>query len=344
MLNRERHNFIFQTITLAGLIFCSAAIQVDAQTVVVKLRSGDRISGNIVSETTNQIVISNAWAKSISIPLAEIQSREILPPPVAATNPIVVAKTTPAPATPVVVSPPKPAIKPKGPKDWHGDVQVGADVGISEKNRQLYYAKFKITYAPVRDAGPMGTSRLIDRFRNTFDYNAAYGTTDGILSANRMDGSSKTDFDLGTSRRVFVYNLFGAGYDEIRKIERRYEIGPGVGYHLFTRTNFILNAEIGLNYQAQYLQNREKTERVYYRLAEDLTWKISKSLTFDEKFEFFPQVNFDEYRMRFESNLRYWLLENISFNLTVVDTYDTQVAPNVDRNDLQIRSSIGVKF
>jgi hypothetical protein len=55
-------------------------------------------------------------------------------------------------------------------------------------------------------------------------------------------------------------------------------------------------------------------------------------------------VDFSEYRFRFECNLRYWLWENLSFNLNILDTYDTQTAKDVGRNDLQIRSSIGVKF
>ena len=361
MHQRNSHN-LFSVATLGCLLLALSTLALHSQTVALKLRNGDRISGNIISESTNQIVISNAWTKTLTIPLVEIQSREILTPQIAATNvpPVAVVAKTNAPVVTKQLPPPAakpvvavtPAVKPKTPSAWHGDIQLGADVGISETRRQLYHSRFKITYAPVADSGLNGLSEHIDRFRNTFDFNMAYGTTDGILSANRMDGSSKTDFDLGDKRQVFVYNLFGGGYDEIRRIERRYEVGPGIGYHIFTRSNLVLNAEVGLNYQTQNLWSKVGdrpriytwNDRFYYRLAEDFTWKISKTLTFDEKFELFPQMDFEEYRFRFESNLRYWILENLSFNLTVLDIYDTQPAIGVGRNDLQIRSSIGVKF
>ncbi len=353
-----------KTARLICVVWLLPIIALHSQTVALKLRNGDKITGKIVSENTNHVVLTNSWAKEVAIPLVEIQSREtIIPPtPVVATNAppaapvtnaVAAVKPSPAPAPVVVVPPPKPAVKPKRPSSWHGDAQLGVDVGITSTRRELYYGRFKVTYAPVPEAGPNAGPRLIERFRNTFDYNAAYGTvtTDGAnghsdtqLSANRMDGSSKTDFDLGKDRRFFVYNLVGAGYDEIRKIDQRFELGPGVGYHMLTRSNMVLNTEIGMNYQVQYLQNSPRTERFYYRLAEDFTWKISKTLTFDEKLELFPQVNLHDYRFRFESNLRYWLMENLSFNFTVVDLYDTQPAANVGRNDLQIRSSIGVKF
>ncbi len=343
----------------------------------MRLKNGDRISGTILSETNNQVTLMTTWRKELVIPSAEIASREIIPPatpvvtnapapsiaaapvtnapplvtaptkaPAAApvvTNAPVAAKPTPAPAKPIVAAAPVAPVKPKAPPSWHGDIQLGADVGLSEKNRQLYYGRAKIIYAPVGDAPP-GSYSLVNRFRNTFDYNASYGKTEGLLSANRMDGSSKSDFDLGKTHNVFIYNLTGAGYDEIRKIDLRYEIGPGLGYHVLTRTNLILNAEAGMNYQVQEFQDNISTDQFYYRLAEDFTWKFSKKFTFDEKFEVFPQIDFSEYRLRLESNFRFWFLENLSFNLTLLDLYDTQPAADVSRNDLQIRSSIGIKF
>lgn len=360
MFQHPSHRFIRDAIWFWVLLACTSAAT-NAQNITLQLKNGDRITGHLTLENTNSLTLSNAWAKEIVIPLAVIKVRETnavtvavtnAPAKVSSTNAPAVAAKTNATATPVVATAPTKPAK-KAWNDWHGDVQVGADVGISEVNRQLYYGRFKITYAPVAEGATPGNSPLIDRFRNTFDYNAAYGRTEGDLSANRMDGSSKTDFDIAIGKRAFVYNLFGAGYDELRQIDFRYEIGPGVGYHLFTRTNFVMNTEVGLNYQAQHLWSKANSlsprefswnKRVYYRFAEDITWKISRMLTFDEKLEIFPEVNFDQFRMRFESNLRYWLWQNLSFNLTVLDTYDTKVADNVNRNDLQIRSSVGLKF
>ncbi len=91
--------------------------------------------------------------------------------------------------------------------------------------------------------------------------------------------------------------------------------------------------------------NDSGTRLFYYRLAEIVNWPFGPKLSMDEKFEFFPRVeDLDQYRFRFETNFRYWLRSNLSLNLTVLDVYDTQPAPNVTRNDLQLRSSVGVKF
>jgi hypothetical protein len=303
------------------------------------LKNGDRLTGTLVSESTNRVVLSTRWAKEVVIPLAEIQRRETVPQTVAtpasrqATN-VIVAGVVP-PATNAA------RIAAIVPKHWHGDIQVGADIRFSEKHSQLYYGRVKLTYVhPTENNHPTP----LDRLRNVIDLNGSYGRTEGIVSANKAEGSMKTDFDLGERRRVFVYNLGGGGYDVIRKIDLRYEVGPGVGYHVVTRTNFILNTELGLNYQEQHFSDHTVSERLYYRLAEDCTWRVSPRLTFDEKFEFFPSENLSDYRLRFESNIRYLLLENVSFNFTLLDTYDTRSASSVSPNDLQIRSSIGLKF
>ena len=294
-----------------------------AEPVILHLRNGDRFTGTIVSEDAHRVVLTNAWNKEIVVPLDEIARRE------KALVAVPAALTAAKPVLPVAAAP-VPVIQPKSPKYWTGEVQMGVDLVFSEKDRQNYSGRSRVTYAK-------------DHFRNIFDYLFSYGKTDDILSANRMDGSMKTDFDVG--KRYYIYNLAGAGYDEIRKIDLRYEAGPGVGFHLIKYTNFVLNTELGSNYQVQQNTDNTRTELFFYRLAEDFTWRPHPRVTLDEKFEFFPRVeNISEYRFRFETNLRFWLNGNLSFNLTVLDQYDTLPARTVTQNDLQIRSSIGVKF
>jgi hypothetical protein len=228
------------------------------------------------------------------------------------------------------VSGPLPPLKPKAPTHLSGEAQVGADLVFSERKRQLYSGRFKATYA-------------YDHFRNLFDYTFAYGKTDGLVSDNRMFGTAKTDYDL--NKRLYVYNLGGGGYDEVRKIDLHYEFGPGVGYRLVKLTNLVLNAEAGANYQAEYRSDDTKKELFFFRFAENSAWAINGRFSVDEKFEFFPRVeDFEKYRFRFESNLRCGLLSNLAFVVTVLDQYDTQPAHSVAQNDLQLRSSISVKF
>ena len=336
---------LIPVLALAGCLTCARA-----QDVVIYLRNGDRVAGKIISEDTNQVVVSTVWIKELAIPVSQIERRETLPPgtlPTAAkpgptvtnappgpTNLVTVIKT---PKTTVVVSNAIPVTTNWFKRHFKGEVNVGSALIRGATDSELYYGKASLTYSQPYASDPK------QFFRNIFTYYADYGRTDGTLSANDMGGSSKTDFDV--NRRVYVYNLGAASYDEIRKIDLHYEDGPGVGYHLFKLTNYVMNVELGANYQVEDRSDNTRTESFYYRFGEDITWKPVKLLTVTEKFEFFPRAQDPkEYRFRFESNLGYSLWQNLALNLSVIDLYDTEPALAVPKNELQFRTSLGFKF
>jgi len=325
---------------LAGWLVLGAQFA-RAENVVLHLRNGDRIAGTIIAEDTNRVVLATSWIKELPVPLSAIQRRESV---TNAVTPAVVAKAKPAAINVVAVAkaaPPaaatKPASKPPKPKRWKANLTLGTDVQFGAHDRELYTGRLKVTYErPYK-------SDLKKFFRSLFDYAVDYGETDDVKSADRMFGSVKIDFDVG--RRVFVYNLAGVGYDDVRMINLEYEVGPGVGYHLFTRPKFIMNLEGGVNYQAQERSGSPDVENFYFRLAEDLTWKLLPRVTFVEKAEFFPRVeNLGEFRVRLDSTLSFAVWQNLTLNLSLLDLYDTDPAKGAERNEVQIRSTLGINF
>ena len=329
---------------LAGLwLACAHA---GAQSVSLELKSGDRISGLIIFETPERLILSNAWSRELTVPVAEISKRSILAVPTSALAATVAtkpaAKATNGVALAKAVAATNMLFTSPLMKNWHGDIQLGADLTFSERNRQVYNAKAKLIYARA----PL---------KSVLDYDATYGrseveeTIDGVKTthqktdANRMSGAWKMDCDI--TKRWYLYNQAGVGYDEIRKINLRYEVGPGVGYHLVQTTNFFVNTELGVNYQKEERADDTELSRFYGRAGQYCTWKITPRLSWDEKLEYLPSVDDVElYKIRFETNLRYALLQNLFLNLSLIDTYDSQPANGIKQNDLQIRSSVGVKF
>ncbi|MDB6068214.1 MAG: hypothetical protein JWR26_4422 [Pedosphaera sp.] len=304
-----------------------------AQSVILHLQNGDRIAGTITSENTNAVTLSTVWIKELKVPLSQIERRETPPAATTAVTNAVVAETKPG----KVILPAATLTNSPWYKQWKGDASIGTDILRGATTRELYYARLNATYSHAYASDPK------QFFRNIFCYSAEYGKTDGVLSADDMGGTSKTDLDV--SRKVYFYNLGGAGYDQIRKIDLHFEDGPGAGYHIFTGTNFVLNGELGGNYQVEDRSDNTRTENFYYRLGEDFSWKPSKLMTLTEKFEFLPRAeSLKQFRSRFESNLSYALMLNFSLNLTLIDLYDTRPASGVPPNELQFRTSLGIKF
>jgi putative salt-induced outer membrane protein YdiY len=315
-------------LVLCALVICGAISNACAENVILFLKSGDRVSGVVISENTNRTVLSNTWSMELTVPADQIVRRERVDtwpsPAVTNTEPARLAIQSKPPAT--------------GPNTnrWKGETQVGLDLRYGASDRHIYYGRFKLGYERPYRSDPKRS------FRNGFDYLVEYGKTEGVKSSDRMAGAMKTAFDL--QGKWYAYNLVGAGYDHIKKIDFQYEAGPGVGYHLITRTNFSMNLEAGLNYQAQYRSDDTQVQDPFYRLAEDVTWKIRDRLSFAERFEFFPRVDLEEFRFRLETTLSYELYRNFSLNLIVLDLFDTAPADDVDRNELQIRVALGIKF
>lgn len=304
-------------------------VQTQADDFIFLLKNGDRLTGALQSETPEHYVVDTAWQKGLLIPMGSVESKEPVPAKPVDPAPAPVAPPEAAP----VVEATGPPVEPKTSfwDNWKGELQLGLDMVRSEKDRDLWHGRGKLNYA----SGPL---------RQGFDLSATYGKTDGVVSANRMEGNSKTDWDL--TKRTFLYNLGSAGYDDLRKIEFQYEVGPGVGYRLITGTNFVLNLEFGGNYSdTTYSINQPKRRELGLRFAEDATWRINSKFLLEEKISFTPSADdFSNYRLRLEGALKYLLLENLSLNLSVVNIFDSRPAGGIGRNDLQIRSTVGVSF
>lgn len=329
------------SVALAGLALLLACVRPDvasAQTVVLHLKSGDQISGIVLSEDTNRVVISNAWVQALSIPLTEVSRRET------ATNvPTATAEHTPAAKSPLpparALAAAKPTVKApaKSKGTWHGQINVGMDAIFGTKDQKSYSGDGKLTYVLPYQSDPKKF------FRNTVQASTEYQRTDGQESANRASGSNKSDFDLW--KRYYAYAMEGVGYDEVKKINFRYQLGPGAGMHVLQRTNFVLNTEAGLNYEVQQRQGASNLKSFYLRLAEDFTWSLWRNLKLTENLQFYPDMErFGEYHNDFTSTLSYGFWKHLSLNLTVIDHYNTQLSPGVTPNQFEIRSSLGFTF
>jgi putative salt-induced outer membrane protein YdiY len=313
------------------------------QGIILHLKNGDRISGRVVSESTNSVRLTNSFLGSFEVPLGEISKREVIPAPAVATNAPVVAASTNvvAPSTNVAVAPkpPKPPLSPANPEAtpiastpsfWKHDLRFGLNLRYSTADSHEFLSILKSTYGKPP-------------FRHIFDVNFKYGRVEGALAANSLAASEKTEYQI--SPRSYVFNLIGGGYDEIRKIDYQFELGPGFGLELLKLTNFVWKGEVGFNYQQQNRADDTRQNTYSVRIAEIFAWRVWEKLTADLKVEFFPNLDeFGEYRLRIESTLRYPVSNRLSLNLDVIDLYDTRPPQDVSQNDLQIRSTIGVTF
>lgn len=318
---------------LAGVV---AAFAADAPSLRLQLRNGDTVSGQLVSESPTNLVLRTPWAANLAVSKAEVVKRDALPAvaPVALKPAPVAPAVAAQPVAPVLkLVPPKPAAPPaaKPKSEWSFELEVGADLAFSTVDRSVYHGRVRV-------------NNTYGRLRNSGEFRTAYGDAQGRVTENRFDASLKTDLDLN-QRKFFLYNLAGVSMDKIRNIDLRYEIGPGVGYHLIQKPKFTLDVESGAAFEHREFANRSADEHLLFRLAEKATWNISSKLSMNERFEIFPNLDqLGEFRIRFEANIRYSFWKNVYLTLGLIDQWESDPAPGVSQNDLQIRTSVGARF
>src|SRR5688572_22054476 len=131
-----------------------------AQSVIIHLKNGDRITGRLLSESTNAVTITN-FLGSLQIPLNEIARREILPVPApppapAATTNVASSATNIVSSTNVVqagtapevpkkeakppLSPANPEATPiaSTPSFWKHDLRFGLNMRYADKDSQEF--------------------------------------------------------------------------------------------------------------------------------------------------------------------------------------------------------------
>lgn len=338
-----------------------SAAWLTAAPLVLTLSNGDRVSGDFLSEDSTQVVILSPLAGRIAIPKSAIAQRVEAPigsavggaTPAPAPSPAPAKPTTATNAAPTAATPasrasnPTPTPTPAAPAglralapasvrplltNWHGSLNLGMDIGFGTSDRRTFYLNGNAAHT-------------WDRVRNSVEYHVAYGTVNAVQSANRMDGAAKTETDLGTKRRLYIYNQGGSGYDEIRRIDLEFHEGAGLGYKLLQGPRLNLNTEAGLQYQDQDYHNQSRHSFFSIRLGENLVWKPLEKLEIRHSLTYTPDVeDFTVVRVRADLSLVYPLFKRITLSFNLIDVYDSQPAIGVKNNDLQVQSTIGMNF
>jgi hypothetical protein len=362
---QHRQLRLLDGLPLAALLCCAFSC-LSAPPVTIQLRNGDRLTGEIVREDSRRLILRSPITGRISIPIDQIENRlslqatntapsiTVVPPtPVPPPIPTIAPGIAPTPPKPPLASTPVPTpstptnpppAQPSGigswipswfhhmTTNWHGNVGLGMNLGFGTSERQTFFVN-------------ANAAHKWNRMANTLNYSAAYGTVDNAQSANRMDGSIKTDLFVDRTRHFYLYNLGVGGYDQVRLISMRLEEGLGLGYKIYDRNRMVINAELGG--QVQFFDYARQADRTLWsvRISENLTWKPSDKLTVTQRLQYLPNISEpSDYRIRLDLIAAYPLYKRLTVSLNVVNEYESRPARATDNNDLQITTNINVSF
>ncbi len=333
-------------LVLSGGIFvfsCGAEETLSEQVQVLELKNGDRITAVIISQTESSIEARTRFG-TITIPLDEIEKQTAIesvsePEPTSAEESPAEEAPAEEAATPSEVPPVEGEIVQEEQLSFAkkffanlgGEVQLGLDAGFGASDYMNYYGRLDVTHGQ-------------DRWKNIWHGMLTYGKNKGEVSADKLDSSYRLEYDV-TADKFFVYFEPTGGYDTVREIDYYYTAGAGLGYHILKKEKISLDFSTGGSYQSYHYENEPTRDDMYIDFEERFSWAIAKDLNFNQKLTFSPQVDdWSVYRATLEAGLSWGFYKNMTFNLTLIDKYDSRPSEGIDKNDMQLVSSIGLKF
>lgn len=311
------------------------ALSVPANSDTLEMSNGDRLSGKVVTmvegtltlETEYAGVVELEWAQVAHLTLAEslpavladgTELRMELLPTEQVTRGDVVALAPPPPA-------PAPPVK------WRGRADFGWAHAEGNRNTELG----TLTMFAQRER--------VDRYRLSLLFDAAQGSSGGEETANRARVEGK--FDRRAERGKYQYYLAGAGYDRIRNVDLRAEVGTGVGRTLVDKPGHLLTAEIGASYVQDAFATGVTESDAKLRLGETWQRELGQGTALRQTLSLLSAADeLGDYTGEFVLALTHELTDRMSLTTKFVDTYDSRPAVGTKRNDFTLATQVGWAF
>jgi putative salt-induced outer membrane protein YdiY len=312
---------------ICGLLFFSVGLicaSQDETDIFLSLTNGDQISGKVVAESDETITIENEVFGILVVPKTSITEF--------GTHPFNIQELTPSTEQ---EDPPAPKLEKKEteklPRRWKFSAEAGAEVRSSNTDQRSAHARIRIDYTK-------------NRFRGRGEYQADFARVDGTVTSSKWDGFTRGEYDF-PRKRLYTFIESRSRFDLLRDIQLTLEPNLGLGYKFFNRENFILRADLGVNYVNQTRTNGDVTSDYGLTFGQNLMWKISSKLKFEQNLAILPQfLNTQENFVRFDMSLRVFMTDHLFVNLYLLNIYDPTPAPGIPPEDFTFRTSIGFTY
>jgi len=357
----------FVRITLALSLASALAISVRAD--VIELANGDRLTGQVITRTDEQIKFEHATLGEIDLPMSQVKAVTLDQPaapapgktpgtaPGKASGPGTAPGTAPAP--PEAAEPAKkvapPAATAKGQAvqkavvaaaekepnpgllksvfgDWKTKVALGVNGAAGESDIQSVYFRLNTSHREDRDQWKVSTQWF-------------YSRTDGHTSQNQWTSEVTRDW-LQKDSPLFLFVKGQHKYDQFRSWRHRASAFGGAGYTLLDDDAFEVKARLGLGGTYEFGEIDEFTPEALFG-GSIMKSDVDQRQTLNGELTWFPALD-DEDQHRIVSKL-WWtykldMLDGLSLKLGLENEYDAQVQNDDNKNDFKYYAALVLEF
>lgn len=323
----------------------------------VTLKNGDRLSGKIIKQDDEKIVLKTDFAGIITIAKTNVEkvvfekttveetvAKEFAVKEEKETTKVEEAKTESGEgfaanseiekeaATATV-----PAAKNRAlslTEGWDGSANVGFSF-TSGNSRTTTFT------AGVRAEKSSESDKWTTYLNTLWNSNRAGGIN--VTTSNAIWGGLR--YDRNITRKLFAFGSYDFERDKPQLLNFRSVVGGGLGYHVIKNDKTELDLFGGAAWNKTWFVGGLSRSSAEILAGNTLKHKFNERMKFQQGFTFYPNLtNAGEYRFIFDSTLSADVTSRIGWFVTVADRYNSLPLAGIEKNDFLFATGLKVGF
>lgn len=311
-----------------------SAKSVDSE-VVVDIKGGDRIRGQLVGESDDTYVIVSPILGTVSLPRDQVENVTVIKPKKEGddTEKAEPSKKEADSKSDESLDKVKEATKPKSP--WSGSVRFG--LTYSDASDVSLNLNLGLTLQKKTD---------LESFLLTASY--FYARNSSGVTDNDVIAVADQTWYFGTKEAPSRWNVFAKGtyqWDEFELWEQRLSAYAGLGYALIRDKDLTVGSRFGAGGTLETGGNRSFDPQFLFEI--NANWTINEMQSFIGALSFAPEMtNFTNFLLTtsFTYQIKFGTDTPWAFNFSVLDIYDSEPGPDGTTNDLKVVIALGYTF
>jgi len=325
---------------LAAFVYLSMASQVFAHEI--RMRNGDRLTGKIVSQNDEVVVIETTYAGKLTIIAEEIE--KILDDEAIASAKAAVA--VPVPKKPEPKTEPVKAVEAPKPKrlfgegrfygiaeGWDGNANVGFSFTTGNTKTTTMTTGIRAVKTGARD-------NLTVYVRSLWHTNKSLN--DRATTQNAFWGGAR--YERNFSERRFGFISYDFERDKPKNLRFRSVVGSGLGHHLIKNENSEIDVLLGGAWNRTWL-NTGRSDTPEGLAAVVLKHKFNPRLKYQNTFTVYQDLMRGiKRRFIMDSTLSADITTRIGWFITIGDRFNNDPQPGLQRNDFLFATGMKWNF
>lgn len=308
----------------------------------LSLANGDRITGAVLSRSSEAVVLEADYFGQVVIPVKDIRSESRIEPepePEAAPQPEEVAERQPEPAgiPDVQGLPPEPRDRSSyarlldvlGFPGWKKRVEFGLTAQSGRKDKNDFSFRYDMRKREEDDS-------------LRFEAKYYYGKTNDEVSTDKLSSNFRY-------RRDFVPGVFYEtdtryNKDGIKEIDLNLEQKVGLGYRFFDDKTFKLSTGAGASGRLRDDRQRDNEVSYLLDLFQDIDYRFSERMRLTQDMRLaVPLEDTEQYEFVFRTSMVSELTESLNLTVRYELEYDRSLI-DANREDRRFVSALGYTF